>query len=213
MLVEEAKHMFKQNMTNCMLYSLFLIMFISLRNRNMTFANILTCFNGQELIKDESGNVVDWTNKNTDINKTNHSPQVLKGGTHFTYIVNKGDEATWEIGPDGYPMPLEEFKIREVVNIKEGVSILPKAKELINILQSGWTIVYKVGDQYYKINGSDLPGRGRTVCSFNDKELLTATEKDISSNEQLLAMAIKEQGKEDNIKTIDEKRIIYSGYK
>ena len=61
--------MFKQNMTKCLLFSLFLIMFISLRNRNITLANILTCFNGQELIKDESGNVVDWTNKKTDINK------------------------------------------------------------------------------------------------------------------------------------------------
>ena len=49
--------MFKQNMTKCMLFSLFLIMFISLRNRNITFGNTLTCFNGQVLIKDESGNV------------------------------------------------------------------------------------------------------------------------------------------------------------
>ena len=55
--------MFKNNMKKYILFSFFIVLFISLKNRNIAFANIPTCFNGQELIQDASGNVVEWTNK------------------------------------------------------------------------------------------------------------------------------------------------------
>ena len=180
--------------------------------------NIITVsrpiFNGQELIKDNSGNIIDWTNKRTDINESNHNKQIVKGGTHTTYIVNIGDEATWEIGADGYPLPLEEFKMREKVTVKEGISQQPEVAKLINAIQSGWTIVYKVGEQYYKITGSDIKGKGRSVFSFTGKELLVTDSSDISTNEQLLTKAIGQQSLEaenNSGDTLGDKKIIYSG--
>ena len=102
----------------------------------------------------------------------------------------------------------------ERVTVKEGISQQPEVAKLINAIQSGWTIVYKVGEQYYKITGSDIKGKGRSVFSFTGKELLVTDSSDISTNEQLLTKAIGQQSLEaenNSSDTLGDKKIIYSG--
>ena len=148
---------------------------------------------GQEMIQDSSGNNIDWTNKRTDINESNHRKQVIEGGAHPTYCVNLGDEKTWEIGPNGYPEPPEEFKYRERVSVKAGMTPTESELAFANRVQRGWNISYVINNKTYTINGSDING-SRTVFLENGTpkgiELLNASSNDKSTNEQLLALAM-----------------------
>ena len=150
---------------------------------------------GQEMTLDSSGNVIDWTNKRTDINETNHgiSADGIKGGSHVAYTANIGDEKTWEIGPFGWPMPPEEFKYREKVTIKSGATIDEEDKAFVNRVQRGWTVDYVVNGVRYSVAGSDING-GRSIYlqdgTKTGKEILVVSSNDKSTNEQILALAI-----------------------
>ena len=172
------------------------------RNYNETIENYdyklkkgLVNVYGQEMTLDSSGNVIDWTNKRTDINETNHgiSADGIKGGSHVAYTANIGDEKTWEIGPFGWPMPPEEFKYREKVTVKPGATPTEDELAFANRVQRGWTVDYVVNGVRYSVAGSDING-GRSIYlqdgTKTGKEILVASSNDKSTNEQLLALAI-----------------------
>ena len=166
----------------------------------------------QESIKDEYGNIIDWNNKITEINDSNHTElSNIKGFINLEasrkiycgmpcYAVNIGDEKNWEIGPNGYPNPPEELKERTPVTWKDGAKIPDNQMEFIKRTQMSWIISYQIDGKLYQISGSDRVGSGRTVylvepgtdcdSGIPPKILMEVSNKNKSTNEELLIMCI-----------------------
>lgn len=183
------------------------------RNYNETIENYDEKFKkglvnayGQELtVGGVFREITDWTNKIEGLDKDHELHPLDDGdqGVHPYYYANLGDCKNWEIGPNGYPEPPEEFKMRaplsDYKDVLNGTNETKKkmVQRQIDLSTQCYGVYYKIEGKTYCIMcipmGRTVFLDGKDYHGKDDRVLMNVGKNDKSTDDELLALCIADQ--------------------